>query len=315
MMIIIDTLEKIFNILLPISLLTVAFTGVKQKILEDSKKTKEVASDDIGTCWKSNVETFMAILSIIFLLGVIIFLWIKCKISWILIACAFPVYIQNIIEAYISIGIVRDVISVPQKEKLSIREKNAIGTVAYIVWLCGVFNIFEKILDKVEKIENAISWDMFMTLSYVFLEFIYIFFICALFPNLIFFAITILKKINRFIPLKHKFQKYENYFIERCDKSIKINSLVIKCIDKIIKRGLINKLIGSFFLPISFCSDIIVSSFLSLITMMRSVIGYLFLLFRLLKRTMNKITRWISQLSDRRIVAMSFRIAFIMALV
>ena len=86
-MIIIDTLEKIFNILLPISLLTVAFTGVKQKILEDSKKTKEVASDDIGTCWKSNVETFMAILSIIFLLGVIIFLWIKCKISWILIAC------------------------------------------------------------------------------------------------------------------------------------------------------------------------------------------------------------------------------------
>ncbi|OUP55922.1 hypothetical protein B5F14_10015 [Faecalitalea cylindroides] len=315
MIVIIDVLEKIFNILLPFSLLAIIFEEYKQNISKNTKKTEVVVTEDIRSSWKSNVETFMSILITIFLIFGAIYLCIECKMSWILTFFAFPLYIQQVIEAYLSVGVVRDVISASQIEKLSLREKKAIGAIAYIVCLCGVFNIFEKILNTVGKIENPIIWDFAMTLSYVFLEFLYIFFIFTFFPNILFVVFNILKKMSRFFPLTKKFKKCEYYFIEKCDKGIKINFFVIKSIDKILERGLINRLIGIIFLPISFCIDIILSSFLILITMVRSLIGYLFLLFRLFIQTMKKIAKWISQLSDRRIVAMSFRIAIILALV
>ena len=43
-------------------------------------------------------------------------------------------------------------------------------------------------------------------------------------------------------------------------------------------------------------------------------IGYIFLLFRLVKQSLGKIAIWINNLSDRRMVATSFRLALITTL-
>lgn len=313
-MIVIETLEKIFNILLPISLIIAFFTGIKEKVAKENIEITKFSQTKEESTWINKVDIFIKIISIIFLIGLIVILWIKCKITWIWLVFAFPVYIERIIEAYISIGIVRDVVTSPQKEKLSYREKNAIGTVAYIVWFWGIYNGFEKIVEVIREYPHIIISDFSMIMCYVFTLFLYIFFICALSPNLIFFCIDELKKINIFFSSKHRLQSYENYFIGWCGKSIRINSLMVMYIGKIINRKLLCKIIGILLAPIVLISDIIIFVTLAIFSIIRSTIGYLFLLMSLFLKTMIRIINWISQLSDKRIVALSFRIAFILAL-
>ncbi len=311
-MIILETLEKTFNILLPFALIVAVITGIKEKVVKENEEIETVSSEE--NSWKSKVETFIVIVSLIVLLGLIGILWIKYKITWIILVFAFPAYIERIIEAYISIGIVRDVVSSTKKEKLSYREKSAIGAVAYIVWLGGVYDCFEKVIKIVREYPNTIISDISIIVCYVFAFFIYIFFICSLLPSLIFCFIDILKKANNSYPYKQKIEKCENYFIERCEKSIKINSILIKCIDKIIKAKFVIKIAVVFFLPIAFIRDIIVVVCTTIFSIIRSVIGYIFLLLRLFKRTIKRSIKWISKLSDKRIVVLSFRVAFVMAL-
>ena len=43
-------------------------------------------------------------------------------------------------------------------------------------------------------------------------------------------------------------------------------------------------------------------------------IGYIFLILRLIKRTIGKVTAWVNNLLDRRLVATSFRVALIATL-
>lgn len=52
-----------------------------------------------------------------------------------------------------------------------------------------------------------------------------------------------------------------------------------------------------------------------LLSFMNSSVGYIFVLARMIKKTLNRISNWILGLSDKRIVAISFRIGIILALV
>lgn len=68
-------------------------------------------------------------------------------------------------------------------------------------------------------------------------------------------------------------------------------------------------------LPILFVMDIIIMFIVVLVSMINSSIGYIWILVRMVKKTISKLVRWLLNLSDKRIVAISFRIAFIMALI
>ena len=68
-------------------------------------------------------------------------------------------------------------------------------------------------------------------------------------------------------------------------------------------------------LPITFILDIILLCVNALVSFMSSAVGYIFLLARMIKKTLNRISNWILGLSDKRIVAISFRIGIILALV
>lgn len=76
------------------------------------------------------------------------------------------------------------------------------------------------------------------------------------------------------------------------------------------------KWIRYLLLPFAFVIDIIFLIIRVLIyTVIWYSIGYICILIRLIKKTLDKLSNWISDLSDKRIVAISFRIALIMALV
>jgi fructose-specific phosphotransferase system IIC component len=61
--------------------------------------------------------------------------------------------------------------------------------------------------------------------------------------------------------------------------------------------------------------DIILSGANILLSFMSSSVGYIFILARMVKKTLNRIANWLLGLSDKRIVVISFRIGIIMALV
>lgn len=313
-MFILDVLKKIFDILFPIVLVISLFVGIKENTTQEStKEEKENPSKKISD-WRSRVTTVMAIFSILFLFGTILFIWIECKISWVIFAFAIPVYLKQAVEAYASVGIIRNVVTSTQKNKLSYREKVAIEVVAYIVWLWGLYNGSEKLLSMAGKYPISVASDLLLIIFYVFIFFIYIFFICALLPTFLFFVFKILKVINNSFPYKHKIKQCMTFFIGKSEEPIKIKSLLILLIDKIKEKKLFIKLFGSLVIPFAFAIDIIMSSILAILSIIRSGIGYLFLLIHLFRQTVKRILSWISELSDKRIVALSFRVAFIAAL-
>ena len=67
-------------------------------------------------------------------------------------------------------------------------------------------------------------------------------------------------------------------------------------------------------LPITFVLDTIIMFVNAMISYISSSIGYIFVLARMVKKTLNRISNGILGLSDKRVVVVSFRIALIMAL-
>ena len=64
-----------------------------------------------------------------------------------------------------------------------------------------------------------------------------------------------------------------------------------------------------------FCFPIIIMFISILISLISYSVGYICVLTKMIKKTLNSLSNWLSELSDKRIVAISFRIALILALI
>lgn len=200
------------------------------------------------------------------------------------------------------------------KDKLTGQEYIAIETLAYVLWFIGLYNGFERIIEKVTQLSNAIVSDMLLIILYIAMVFIYVFLICALMSVSLFFCLNILKWINKYLSGKEMLRKYGNIFVHKIENPFKASSFLIILIKFISNKKGINKIMGCILIPFSFVLDIFISVILAICSIVFSVIGYVFLLSRLIKKNVTRILNRILSLSDKRIVSVSFRIAIIISL-
>jgi hypothetical protein len=106
-----------------------------------------------------------------------------------------------------------------------------------------------------------------------------------------------------------------NYFIDRIEKPISAQPLLIKVIRVFNKRHILLRIVVWFVSPLLFAFDILMIACRMMLSFARTSVGYIFLLLRMLKRTCGKIVVWVGQVSDHRVVTLSFRLGLIAALV
>ena len=197
---------------------------------------------------------------------------------------------------------------------LSFKERTAINTLAYVLWFLGLYQIFEKAIEKIASCSNAYLSDVIIVLIYVIAFYFYIFFICSLLPEIIFSTIKLLKKIYEVLPWKTKIKSWGDLWIDKIDKPIGWKSVLIWQWKTIGEWKFIVRWVRYLLLPITFILDIILLCVNALVSLMGSAVGYIFVLARMIKKTLNRISNWILGISDKRIVAISFRIGIILAL-
>jgi len=306
-------LKNIFNILLPVTLIIFFLTGMKEKKVTE-KADIENFSNNNELEWQNRIKILLEVFSNVIMIGLILFTWIKLRVYWIFWAFCISVYIKHLVNFYLSIGIVGNVVKSNSKDKLTVQELAAIEALAYVLWLIGLYDGFEWVIGKATEFSNVIVSDLLLIVLHIAIVFMYAFLICALLPVSLSFCLNILKWVDKYIPGKEKLQKCENIFIKKIEAPFEIKSWLIILIDFIRNKSGLKKYIWYVLIPFVFVIDIIKFIVLAICSMVFSTIGYVLFLCRLIKKTVKHILNYILSLSDKRIVSVSFRIAFIIAL-
>ena len=317
-MIILNFLENIFRFLLPVALIISAIDDGKRIFSSSSENDTEREGEENKnntSDWEKKVKYAIVISAItLFVVGIVFIIFNMKKLYWLILLLGLPTYLEQITSAYLSFGIVEKVVKSGDTGMLSFKERTAINTLAYVLWFLGLYQIFEKAIEKIASCSNAYLSDVIIVLIYVVAFYFYIFFICSLLPGIIFSAIKLLKKIYEVLPWKTKIKSWGDLWIDKIDKPIGWKSALIWQWKTIGGWKFIVRWVRYLLLPITFILDIILLCVNALVSFMGSAVGYIFVLARIIKKTLNRISNWILGLSDKRIVAVSFRIGIILAL-
>lgn len=250
----------------------------------------------------------------VFVVGVIYGLSNK-KFLWLFILVGVPAYLEKIAGAFVSVGIVGDVVKANDEGALTFREHTAIFLISSVVLILQMMDCFEHSKDFVVGYCGSIISDLLLLLMYVVILFVYIFLTCSLIPILMLYGTKILKKIAGYLPGKGTIKKCGNFFTERIEKSINQSQLTITFLKKVQRRNLFVKILCMPIIIVAIITDIVIFIFNVACSFITSSIGYIVIICRIIKRACKKVLNAIFKLSDKKIVAVSFRIAIIAALV
>lgn len=312
-MTVVDTLKKIFNLVLPIALLIMVFMEIPRRSITDNDGVE--IDDHKKPKHEIVINTIMLFLVGGIFIGLIVLVVTKYRtLLWIITLFAIPGYLQNFTNAYISVGIIRTIVNTNSCEKLSQKERAAINSFAYIIWFLGLFKFYDFIFEKINNCTNDIIADFLLLIVCVALSFIYIFLICALSIIVFMACIKIVKKICSLIPKKEKVKKVVGYFINKRGMHINHKLIVLKNIDFIMKHKMIYRIFGIIIFPLIFVLDVLLILVKTLIAIILSCIGDGCNLLRLIKNSIIKLQNKLLIISDKQMIAIAFRIAMIASL-
>lgn len=318
-MIFLNILERIFHFLFPISIIISLIVETTRIFSVSSEHSdKDTASNNTKKLynWKNNVRTAITISTAVIFIFVILLIAIKVKnLYWLIILISIPFSLEQLIVTYQSIGIVKKVIKSNDNNKLSSKEWAAINILAYTIWFLKIQNIFEKIIEKIIQIKNVYLSDIFLVLTYTLIFSIYIFLICSLLLELLVTALEIIKKLLHKLPWNTQIKHFEDYWIHKIGKTAPPKSTLVFQWEHLEKQNQFIRWLRYFLLPFTFILDVIIEIISVLFYGIGSAIGYICILLKMIKETLNRFSTWLLKLSDKKIISISFRIAFIMALV
>lgn len=277
--------------------------------------TESLSSDEEKTTkLEKTISVIVGIITVSFvILGSIYIIFKHKEFLWLyFIFFTIPFFLSQTAGTYLSIGIVRNVVQNEKKDKLSKRDVWALQTIAYALFFLDMLKVPTKLMKLIKSIENVIFSDFFYIVVYLLLLFLYIFLTCALLSQPLMFLSKIIIKLNTFIGEKTKLFSIGDFFIKRIDKNNIKQPLLVKIITKY--QNMILRAIVWFFSPLLILLDVCLTLFRAMGSLLIQSIGYVFILLRMIKRTVGKIMTWINNLSDSHLVATSFRFALIATL-
>lgn len=289
--------------------------GQEQKNKKDNKSTIE-SPEKKSTKLEAGVNVIL-LLSMV-LLFVAGFFWLLKslnKYKWIFILLSIPVYIEYLTGTCIAIGTLSNVVKYNEPGRLSNQERTSIQLIAYVIFFLGMVNPYERLLKYAGEITSSVVSDVLTVLILLVFSFLYTFLTIALISTPISCGVYLLKIIRKHFPFKEQIKRYGDYFVKCIDAKIQ-NELylicAIRCIHGIECRA---KILLYLLLPLVYLIDIIKMCIKTLLSMIQSTIGFIVVFFRIIKKAAKEMFLWFLKLSDKHIVAVSFRLALIFSLV
>ena len=316
---VLNYLNQIFIVVFVLAVITTPILnkieGQEQKNKKDDKSTIE-SPEKKSAKWETGVNAIL-LLSMILLL-VVGFVWLLKslnKYKWIFILLSIPVYIQYLAGTCIAIGALSNVVRYNEPGRLSNQERTSIQIIAYVVFFLSIVNPYVRLLKYAGEITSSVASDALTVLILLLFSFLYTFLTIALISTPISCAIYLLKIVRKHFPFKEQIKRYGDYFVKCIDAKTQNKSYLICTIRYIHRIGCRAKILLYFLLPLVYLLDIIKMCIKTLFSMIQSTVGFIVILFRIIKKAIKKIFLCFLKLSDKRIVAVSFRLALVFSLV
>jgi len=278
---------------------------------ESNKPSKQHAK---GMIYDVIQFAILIVAIVIFMIGCM-YIAINQELFWLLAIVVIFEVLDKIAGAFVSIGIVGDLVKDNTKGTLSSVEHTAIFTISFVVMILQAMNCFDYCNDCVNKCFDSITSDLLVLLLYVMTLYTYIFLTCALVSVLISLGTKLVMKVKKHILRKGKIKRCGDFFAERTNLSLKQSKLTVLLIKWLIKRNVFIKIICIPFIVIAVALDIVAIFILFMFSIMIAVVGYLVIIYRLVSKAIKKVIHYIVDLSGKKIIAISFRVAIIAALV
>lgn len=295
------------------------FSFMVMSIVEEASKDKK------ETCVTSKqkdenrlydiIQFIILIIATVVLIIGCVYIAINQELLWLLIIVVAAEVLDKIAGAFVSVGIIGNVVKENTKGTLSFRENIAVFSISLVVMFLQMANCFNKCLDYVSKCFGSITSDLLVLLLYIITLYLYIFLTCALVAILISFVTKLVKKIYNYIPRKGKIKKIGDFFAERTNKSVKQSKLTISLIKWFSERSVFIRIICIPMLVITVALDIVAFFLFLMFSIVISAVGYIVIIYRLVGNVIKKMVCYFVEISSKKIVAVSFRVAIIAALV
>ena len=305
-------MEKFLKILLMIySIVTSAAVMIYPFLVHgEEDKVEEKNNTTEKEKWE---KVFCAVMEGIFIVTVfILFLFIlKKKYIWIFVPGTILILLERTNEVYSSLSILKETISSKETENLSKRETDAIIMLAVALMMFNLYNIPQKIIDFVIGLSQEILSDWITIIALVVLVTLYCFLIGVLVLIPIKGIICIIRKIKRKISLE-TMKKLKNVYMDFKYKLVSREYISINFVAWTLKKKKVMRslwILLVFFIPIDIIKKIIGFSMNVIMT-----IGvYVYLIVRRINETILCLINWFEQISDRRVINVIFRSAFVLS--
>jgi len=212
-------------------------------------------------------------------------------------------------------SIVANVVKTNDESRLDFKEKIAIILISYLVIFVQQLHLIEHIVKAIPICESEICSDILMVIMYLLTCFVYCFLSCALGAILVFLAAGILLKMHNYISNKTKLERLGNYFVAKVEETVINPLLLLGAIDVIAHEKIQIKIITILFMPLILAVESVLSMLAFSWAFFVYIFAYLVIIKRFLGKGVIKLLKRIQEVSDRRVVGLSYRAAIIASLI
>lgn len=263
--------------------------------------------------WKDTCWLVLMIISSVLIVIIAFLLAAVYKMQLFAQVIMLPYFLGCVARAFPSAKIVGDIVNSKTNSMLGKNEYVALLALAFLIGQLNAYGVLNKIIELIAHHPNPILSDWLMLGFSVTSSAIAVFFICSLALRPIKVLIWLLKKIclrfsNQQEPLIfNKLKKYVN-------GTFKSRTWTSSLICYSIKKHIVLRILLCLGVPITIAIDILQMIIITLLGFAASVVWYLICIIKSIGKRLCKIENWILSLSDRKAVAVFFRIASILGL-
>ena len=315
-----NILSWTYGIYFYIAAFAILFWGVRGNLKEDAreKASSKLVTDSDCTMKGCEYKVYKAQnYTVIFLLAIVVLFlpFYPQEYKCLAIIISIPAILMLAGGMLLFADRLATIINCKDGGSLSIADWISILLISIFIWELAFFKVPYRLLESVAQWSNAVLSDVLTAVIYVGFIFVYIFFILATGPAPMYCSIVFLRFVKNHLPFKRKRKQIGDYFVANIPAKVKQQSFLVdamKCIRE--SKHFITRLLYLLF-PLIYCIDIIRQLFSTLLVYSKTCLGCAVFCFR---KAANKIKRGLLKvlnLSEKRIIAVSFRLALIFSFV
>lgn len=262
--------------------------------------------------WKDTLWLIFMILSIVIIVGSAVFLSMHYQITalWVLIIISH--YINMGSNVFPNIEIIGNIVKGKNAGELNYNDSVALLGIAIIVNYCNAYKIPDKVQIFASSLSNTILSDWILIAFYVMSIFICVFFCCSLLINPLKMIVKIFQKVCKRVSFA-KINEIFNRFGKYANSQLNSELSTVKILECSFKQKNIMKFLLWLAIPPTTVFDFVKIILDFLLKMFALLIWQTLLIIKQIFDILVKCITWLTSLNGRSVVAVSFRVAIILA--